>query len=123
MSPELKTELPSMSQNKSGMANGLRQLVALAAATRADAVALTPWDWMPSSGPKKVGSVHEGPGITSPLCPLRYTFTRTQLPEKPGGHSKRTSTAEEAPDCDGQTGSAADGSFVQLDEPPAHSAA
>src|SRR5207249_944120 len=59
------------STHRSGMAKGLRQSAALAGSTRADAVAFTPWplandpaavgDWRPSSGPKNVGSIHDGP--------------------------------------------------------------
>src|SRR5213592_768676 len=93
------------------------QLTAVAFTTRALAVARTPCDVMPSSGPKNTGSA------TLPLEPLRYTFTRTHLPEKPGGQSKKTSTHEVAPVCDGQTGFANGAVVGQAADLDAHSAA
>src|SRR5216117_3401193 len=92
------------------------QLTAVALTTRALAVARTPCDVMPSSGPKNTGSA------TLPLEPSRYTFTRAHLPEKPGGQSKNTSTPEEAPACDGQTGFANGAAVGQLADRDAHSA-
>ncbi len=74
------------------------QLTAVAFATRALAVARTPCDVIPSSGPTNMGSA------VLVLEPLRYTSTRTHLPATPGGQTKEGSTYEEAPVCDGQTG-------------------
>src|SRR5436190_15773345 len=92
------------------------QLTALAFITRALAVARTPCDVIPSSGPKNMGSA------TLPFEPLRYTFTRMHLPEKPGGQSKNTSTPEVAPVCDGQTGFANGAAVGQPADRDAHSA-
>src|SRR5438046_3212526 len=106
----------TFSVHLSGMANGRRQFVALAFTTRALAVARTPCDVIPSSGPKNVGSA------TLVFEPSRYTFTRTHLPEKPGGQLKKTSTPEEAPVCFDQTGFANGAAVGQPPDLDAHSA-
>jgi hypothetical protein len=60
------------------------QLVALPVATRAVAVALTPWDEMFNTFPKIVGN-----GML-PNSPFRYTSTRTHEPATPGGQAQDT---------------------------------
>jgi hypothetical protein len=100
----------------SATAHGRKQSVVVPLATRALAVARTRCDVIPRSRPKNVGSA------TLPLEPSRYTFTRTHLPAKLGGQSKNTSTPEEAPVCDGQTGFAKGAAVGQPAELDAHSA-
>jgi len=60
------------------------QLVAFPDATRAVAVAFTPWDEMFNSFPKRVGN-----GVL-PNSPFRYTSTRTHDPATPAGHAHDT---------------------------------
>src|SRR4029453_15879933 len=74
----------TLSIHLSATANGRMQLVELPEATRAVAVALTPWDEMFNTLPKMVGN-----GVL-PNSPLRYTSTRTHEPTTPAGQAHET---------------------------------